>query len=192
MEKFKRMSHEELVALLRSYGISHGPIVDTTRTLYEKKLLEFERKKTGSAGSTYESKQQYSRKDYDNDNDNYDTYEEETYTKTYSYPQAQQMVREDLRSRGESNTYQNISQVRHQSTYSQGVEPRRPIRPKAKEEEAPSQPSKRFLPLWLQILLLLIFAGYLAYLYFRDTKENPFKFLEENLFPSGESAASTD
>ncbi|XP_018416213.1 PREDICTED: emerin [Nanorana parkeri] len=180
MDKLKNLTNAELIKLLQDYGIQHGPIVDSTRTLYEKRLYEFERKKkTGSAESSYESRQQYSTK-YDENQDDYETYEEETYTKSYNRPQAHQRVREDLRNNSKigENTYQNISQVRHQSSYSQGVEARKPIRPKPKEEE-PKQLTRRFLPLWLQLILLLLLTGFLVYLYCRETNQNPFLFLQE-------------
>nr|ACO51664.1 Emerin [Aquarana catesbeiana] len=45
MDKFKNLSDAELIKVLREYGINHGPILDSTRTVYEKKLVEFERKK---------------------------------------------------------------------------------------------------------------------------------------------------
>ncbi|KAM5145461.1 emerin [Mantella aurantiaca] len=191
MDKIKHMSNEELKSLLLEYGFQPGPIVESTRTLYEKKLVEYERKKKtfpASSGS-YESRQQYSTREYDDNQDDYETYEEETYTKKYYPQQAHQRIKEDLRnnSRMGENAYQNVSQVRQQSSYSQGVEARRPIRPKAKED--PKQPSRRFLPLWLQLLLLLLFAGSLVYLYFRQTDQDPFKFLQETLRQSGQDAA---
>ncbi|CAI9553800.1 unnamed protein product [Staurois parvus] len=196
MDKFKKLSDEQLIKVLREYGIPHGPVVGSTRILYEKKLVEFERKKNtypSSAESSYESRQQYSTREYDDNQDDYETYEEETYTKTYPQPQAHQRVREDLRanSRSKENTYQNISQMRYQTSYSQGVEPRKPIRPKAMEEE-PKQPPRRFLPLWLQLLLLLLFTGFLVYLYFQETDQNPFKLLKGSLYPSENDAHSAD
>ncbi|XP_072287174.1 emerin isoform X2 [Pyxicephalus adspersus] len=196
MNKFKNLSDAELINILQDYGIQHGPIVDSTRTLYEKKLYEYERQKKtfpGSAEPSYESRQKYSTREYDDNQDDYETYEEETYTKTYARPQTYQRVREDFQnnSRFGDNTYKDISHVHHQSSYSKGVEPRRPIRPKAKEEEA-EQSTRRFLPLWLQLLLLLVFAGFLVYLYISNTDQNPFKFLEESLYLSEKTADSAN
>ncbi|KAI5612344.1 emerin isoform X1, partial [Silurus asotus] len=39
-------SSDELCKLLDEYGINHGPIVDSTRKLYEKKLSDAMAKKT--------------------------------------------------------------------------------------------------------------------------------------------------
>ncbi|KAM4020138.1 emerin isoform 1-T2 [Anomaloglossus baeobatrachus] len=182
MEKFKKMTDEELISTLRKYGLQYGPIVGSTRTLYEKKLFQFEREKTKFPGSTssYESRQQYSTRHYDDDNGDNHTYEEEEYTKTYHYPQAHQRTKDDVQNRSYSskeNTYQNVSQSRYQSTYSQGVEPRKPIRPKQKEET----PVKRFIPLWLQLLLLLLITAFLVYMYVLQTDDNPFKLIQDSL-----------
>ncbi|XP_072287173.1 emerin isoform X1 [Pyxicephalus adspersus] len=68
MNKFKNLSDAELINILQDYGIQHGPIVDSTRTLYEKKLYEYERQKKtfpGSAEPSYESRQKYSTREYD-------------------------------------------------------------------------------------------------------------------------------
>ncbi|XP_073495960.1 emerin [Phyllobates terribilis] len=180
MEKFKKMTDEELISTLRKYGLQYGPILGTTRTLYEKKLFQYERENTNLPASTssYESRQQYSTTHYDDDNGDNHTYEEE-YTTTYQYPQAQQRTRDDLQNRSYSrkeNAYQNVSQSRYQSSFSQGVEPRKPIRPKQKEET----PVKRFIPLWLQLLLLFLIAAFLVYMYVLQMDDNPFKAIEES------------
>ncbi|XP_063792471.1 emerin [Pseudophryne corroboree] len=197
MQKYRNMSNEEIIKSLKKYGLSHGPVVGSTRTLYEKKLLEFESERTtlpSSANSSpesreqyskrhfddeddssYTSREQYSRRNYDDDNGDNETYEEEVYTRTSRYPEVYQ--RPDLQNKSYSSPgsmYQNISQVRHQSSYSQGVEPRKPIRPKKKEEEE-EKPVKRFLPLWLQLFLFVLFAGFLVYLYLCQADDNPFR-----------------
>ncbi|XP_040261136.1 emerin isoform X2 [Bufo bufo] len=186
--KLKNMTDEELISTLRKYGIQHGPILGTTRTLYEKKLLQYEREKTKFPASTssYTSRQQYSGRDFDDDSDSYGsrqrkrdvdddngdshTYEEEV-TRTYHYPQTRSYSSND-------NVYQNISQPRYQSSYSQGVEPRKPIRPKQKEE---TTPVKRLIPIWLQLLMLLLFSAFLVYMYLLQTEENPFRLVEGSL-----------
>lgn len=183
MEKFKDMTDEELISTLRKYKIQHGPIVGTTRTLYEKKLIQYEREKTKfpTSTSSYESRQQYSSRNYDDDDKgDKHTYEEEEYTKTYHNPQSYQRAKDDLQNRSyirKENMYQNVSQSQYQSPYSQGVEPRKPIRPKQMEET----PVKRFIPLWFQLLLLLLFVAFLVYMYILQMDDNPFKIVEGGL-----------
>ncbi|XP_069842278.1 emerin [Dendropsophus ebraccatus] len=180
MEKIKSMTDEELISTLRKYGVQPGPIVGTTRTLYEKKLYQYQREKTKLPTSTSSNEsRQYSRRDYDDDDGDSHTYEEE-YTKTYHYPQAYQRPKEDLQNRSYStrdNAYQNISQTHYQSSYSQGVEPRKPIRIKQKEEA----PVKRFIPLWLQLFLLLLITGFLVYMYLLQTDNDPFSSIKSLL-----------
>ncbi|XP_053328955.1 emerin [Spea bombifrons] len=89
MDEYKRMSDGELIEVLRKYNIPHGPVVGTTRKLYEKKVYEYERKKgrfPPSFGS-YDSRPQFRNTDYEDDND---IYQEETITRTVGYPQAYQ------------------------------------------------------------------------------------------------------
>ncbi|KAM4697125.1 emerin [Rhinophrynus dorsalis] len=95
METFKNMSDEELIAALRKRNLPYGPIVGTTRTLYEKKLFEHERSKTINRPTlgAYDSQQHYTSRTYENDDDE-DTYEEETVIRTYQYPQAHQRIME--------------------------------------------------------------------------------------------------
>ncbi|XP_053551718.1 emerin isoform X1 [Bombina bombina] len=61
MEQYNKMTDEELIRTLKKYGMNPGPIVGTTRTLYEKKLYEVERTKTRyppSSDSSVESREE--------------------------------------------------------------------------------------------------------------------------------------
>ncbi|XP_007955342.1 emerin [Orycteropus afer afer] len=42
MDDYAGLSDSELVAVLRQYNIPHGPVVGSTRKLYEKKIYEYE------------------------------------------------------------------------------------------------------------------------------------------------------
>uniref|UniRef100_G3SXA5 Emerin n=1 Tax=Loxodonta africana TaxID=9785 RepID=G3SXA5_LOXAF len=42
MDDYAVLSDAELVAMLRQYNIPHGPVVGSTRKLYEKKIFEYE------------------------------------------------------------------------------------------------------------------------------------------------------
>ncbi|XP_069065576.1 emerin isoform X2 [Pleurodeles waltl] len=61
MEQFKGMTDEELISALKKYSIPHGPVVGTTRKLYEKKIYEYETQRTKHSPS----KQTYTYSDSD-------------------------------------------------------------------------------------------------------------------------------
>lgn len=42
MDDYAVLSDAELAAVLRQYNIPHGPVVGSTRKLYEKKIFEYE------------------------------------------------------------------------------------------------------------------------------------------------------
>uniref|UniRef100_A0A0K8S0W6 Emerin-like protein n=1 Tax=Crotalus horridus TaxID=35024 RepID=A0A0K8S0W6_CROHD len=42
MDEYKGMTDKELIARLKKYSIPHGPLVGSTRKLYEKKIYEYE------------------------------------------------------------------------------------------------------------------------------------------------------
>ncbi|XP_061469961.1 emerin [Rhineura floridana] len=46
MEEFKGLTDKELIARLKKYSIPHGPVVGSTRKLYEKKVYEYETERT--------------------------------------------------------------------------------------------------------------------------------------------------
>lgn len=89
------MSDEELAALLSRHGISHGPIVETTRSLYEKKLTEII---SGTKSSLREKSKASEGSDH-NSSDHTEWYEETiTYTEAYPRPSIRQRIREDFTS----------------------------------------------------------------------------------------------
>ncbi|XP_069501546.1 emerin [Ambystoma mexicanum] len=46
MEQYRGMTDEELISALKKYSIPHGPVVGSTRKLYEKKIYEVETQRT--------------------------------------------------------------------------------------------------------------------------------------------------
>ncbi|XP_078520756.1 emerin isoform X4 [Lissotriton helveticus] len=207
MEKYKGMTDEELISALKKYSIAHGPVVGTTRKLYERKIYEFETQKTkhspskqtytysDSESPMYESKRYdvLSREGLSKGSPAYqpeggDDYYSESYstTKTYSEPPVRQRLREEdvvspnIESKyySKENAYQNVSQYSASSGSSMSVEPRRGIREKPKEAE--STTARRFCPLWLQFVLLFLIIGFLAFVYFfvQPEDENPFKEIQ--------------
>ncbi|XP_063288761.1 emerin [Pelobates fuscus] len=176
MDEYKRMSDEELISTLRKYNISHGPIVGSTRVLYEKKLYECEHQKRTFQPSFASHELEYRNRDFEND-DVSEEYYEEKITRTAGYPQTFQRKSEFSKERDyyKDNSYQNISQTRQSLGTSQRVEARKPIRENKRNEVSFRT---RYIPLWLQLFLLILLIGALAYLYYvKHAEENPFKTL---------------
>ncbi|XP_065427630.1 emerin-like [Chrysemys picta bellii] len=46
MERYRGLTDTELIAMLQRYGIAHGPVVGSTRKLYERKICEYESQRT--------------------------------------------------------------------------------------------------------------------------------------------------
>nr|XP_033778455.1 emerin isoform X2 [Geotrypetes seraphini] len=171
MEKYKGMTDEELITSLKKFNIPHGPILKTTRKLYEKKMYEFEsqRKRMPPTEVTYD------------DPDTEQMYEESfSTTKTYGAEPPRYRGTQEVFDSGNinrdyfsQNTYQDVSQYRMASSASPSlrVEPRRAIREKKEESQ-----KRHLFPLWLQFLLLFLFIGFLALVYFftQSKDENPF------------------
>ncbi|XP_030049976.1 emerin isoform X1 [Microcaecilia unicolor] len=206
MEKYKGMTDEELIASLKKYNIPHGPILKTTRKLYEKKIYAFEsqRKRMPPMEVTYDDPdsgshlyrsnryydspavEQYGRHSYPyGENDSEQMYEESfSTTKTYDAEPPRYRGTQEVFDSGNinrnyfsQNTYQDVSQYRTASSASPSL--RVEPRKAIREKE---EPQKRHLfPLWLQLFLLLLFIGFLALVYFftQYKDENPFQILEE-------------
>nr|XP_038955427.1 emerin isoform X1 [Rattus norvegicus] len=85
MDDYAVLSDTELAAVLRQYNIPHGPIVGSTRKLYEKKIFEYEtQRRRLSPPSSSSSSFSYRFSDYNDD------YYEESYltTRTYGEPES--------------------------------------------------------------------------------------------------------
>ncbi|XP_074134242.1 emerin isoform X2 [Sminthopsis crassicaudata] len=76
MEDYRRLSDEELSRMLKLYNIPHGPIVGSTRKLYEKKIYEYESQRTKLAPGTIGTYQH---------SVDFDNYYEESYSTTKTY-----------------------------------------------------------------------------------------------------------
>ncbi|XP_048346595.1 emerin [Sphaerodactylus townsendi] len=50
MEEYRGLTDNELIARLKKYAIPHGPVVGTTRKIYEKKIYEYEKERTKNPG----------------------------------------------------------------------------------------------------------------------------------------------
>nr|XP_016846690.1 PREDICTED: emerin isoform X1 [Anolis carolinensis] len=93
--------------------------------------------------------------------------------------------RHDLSTERDSSSYQSVFQRKSSGLSSLGVEPRRAIHPERQAQTAAaatkasdrSAGTKRYLPLWLQLLVFILLAGFLAFVYFYlqdGANDNPF------------------
>ncbi|XP_064415276.1 emerin (Emery-Dreifuss muscular dystrophy) isoform X3 [Latimeria chalumnae] len=172
MEDLKNLSDHELLDLLKKYDIPHGPIVETTRQLYEKKLQNYLTK-----GKTSPSPKS-SPMQTDGAGDFTEEYEEYTCTTYYTEKPARQRVREEETSNSESlrssfYTPVNTSRSTLHSRVSTATSLRSTPPPSAKEKDPPG---KRFLPVWFQLLVFLLIVGFLFYVFWsmEPAHENPF------------------
>ncbi|XP_037677465.1 emerin [Choloepus didactylus] len=155
MDDYAVLSDAELVAVLRQYNIPHGPVVGSTRKLYEKKIFEYEtRRRRLSPPNSSASSFSYRFSDLDStsvDSDMYDLpkkeddllyqskgyndgYYEESYlsTRTYGEPGSggsSKGLREPLTSLHDADTFHQ--QVQDDNLFSSSEE-------EGKERECPS------------------------------------------------------
>ncbi|XP_060794157.1 emerin (Emery-Dreifuss muscular dystrophy) [Neoarius graeffei] len=177
MSSLSSKSSEELCKLLDEYGINHGPIVDSTRKLYEKKLTEaMAKNKKPSSDKTYYREEQ----------------EEITYV-TY-HPSVQHENFGDVTRR--MRTYENADDADNENepiisytrTAYQSTPRSRPTAYTSKsslQDASPgtvrSEGSKSGgVPGWLRVLVFIIIAVFLYYVYsnMESADENPFKKID--------------
>ncbi|KAM6143695.1 emerin [Erethizon dorsatum] len=147
MDDYSVLSDTELAAVLRQYNIPHGPVVGSTRKLYEKKIFEYESQRrrlsppdssassyrfsdldsTSSGSDMYDLPKKedallYQSKGYNDD------YYEESYltTRTYGEPEAKGF-RQSATSLSDRDTFHH--QVREESVFSEedGKDRERPM-----------------------------------------------------------------
>ncbi|XP_060109233.1 emerin-like [Heteronotia binoei] len=92
----------------------------------------------------------------------------------------------DVASERDSGSYQTVFHRKSSGPSSLGVEPRRAIRPELqapKKDLGGDKGTKRYLPLWPQLLLFVLLAGFLAFTYYflqGNADDNPFvKYLRQ-------------
>nr|XP_060619200.1 uncharacterized protein LOC132767856 isoform X1 [Anolis sagrei ordinatus] len=91
--------------------------------------------------------------------------------------------RNDVSTERDSSSYQSVFHRKSSGLSSLGVEPRRAIRPELQAQTSAAKASdrsagtKRYIPLWLQFLVFILLAGFLAFVYFYlqdGANDNPF------------------
>uniref|UniRef100_A0A3Q3WQN2 LEM domain-containing protein n=1 Tax=Mola mola TaxID=94237 RepID=A0A3Q3WQN2_MOLML len=149
MSSLSNMSAQEISELLDEYGIKHGPVVDTTRSLYERKLKEAMskgRKGKPSLDKTY--------------------YREEgnlTTICTVLLNSSSSSELYNFTSLKRSYTYDTPSTYRNSYLKSTPMKPTQDTPTTAK--------SSSFVPLWVQIVFFLAVAIFL-YLVFSNMETN--------------------
>ncbi|XP_029521162.1 emerin-like [Oncorhynchus nerka] len=193
MATLKSKSDQEIRELLDEYGIKHGPIVDTTRPLYEKKLKEAMAKdkkvtKPSSDKTFYREEQEEV---------TYVTYRTPVISegpsgdgKPYmrSRPEYSEMdfVDEKLYSRSRpeysrGRQYVDEPHVYNTPSYSSYSKPTPVVKSGGvvvKEEKTES--SGRLVPLWIQFLVFLIVAGFLYFIFINmeSVESSPFNRIQ--------------
>ncbi|KAK3540530.1 hypothetical protein QTP70_034084 [Hemibagrus guttatus] len=158
-------SDQEISWMLDDYGIKHGPVVGSTRSLYEKKLRDMmakRRKMTQASERAIYKKQQ----------------DEDVYL-----PQRKSWGQEVFSSRGNAmfstedrevdiveepmvSPYYTVSQGKYTA-----------VRQERTQEKTQSQDSGRFVPLWLQMVVFLLVAAVLVFIFINMEAAQPFRRL---------------
>lgn len=178
MTSLSYKSADELSKLLDEYGIKHGPVVESTRKLYEKKLMEAMAKNKKSV-----SDKTYYREEA----------EEVTYV-TYHQPVMQESfgdVTRRSRNTGYAeeveNAYEPIVSHAQASYYSAPRSSKSAYTTKSGFQENPSSGKSKSaegktggVPGWLRLLVFVLIAVVLYYVYsnIESTDENPFQKIE--------------
>ncbi|KAM9830748.1 uncharacterized protein ACBT44_005503 [Syngnathus typhle] len=161
-------STDELRFLLDEYGIKHGPVVDSTRSLYEKKIRE----------AMAKEKRVYPKKS----DKTYYREEEEEVTYVYSPPVRSHLPEDYSRLYTSAKPEWTEREVQHERyTYDTASSPYASARlrategrPKKSHEDIPKEPkSSRFIPVWVQLLFFLVAAVFL-YLVFANMETNDY------------------
>uniref|UniRef100_A0A3P9PKA4 Si:ch211-150o23.2 n=1 Tax=Poecilia reticulata TaxID=8081 RepID=A0A3P9PKA4_POERE len=147
MASLDNKSPQEISDLLDEYGIKHGPVVGTTKSLYVKKLKEAMAKGKKAKPS--------SDKTYYREEGNHTSYS--SYSSSRPEYKGRDLVDEpymyDTPSTYSSNSYA------------------KPTPMKSEPEKPKAQKSSRLIPLWLQFVFFLALAAFL-YLVFSNMETN--------------------
>ncbi|XP_067227400.1 emerin (Emery-Dreifuss muscular dystrophy) isoform X1 [Chanodichthys erythropterus] len=177
MSSLSGKSDKEISQLLDEYGIKHGPIVESTRKLYEKKLKEAMAKNTkpSSSDKTYYREEQ-----------------EEVEYLTYHQPQPQLTRHDgfgDVIRRSKITDYRDDDDVGHtnepiisptRTTYQSSSRPGPSVSKSIQRGASPETSKPGGVPAWLRVLVFLIIAVFLYYVYtcMEPAEETPFKTIQ--------------
>uniref|UniRef100_A0A3P9H5R0 LEM domain-containing protein n=1 Tax=Oryzias latipes TaxID=8090 RepID=A0A3P9H5R0_ORYLA len=180
MSSFSNMSAEEISYLLDEHGIKHGPVVDSTRNLYEKKLKEAMAKKKQAKPSPD--------KTFYREEEEEVTYVYRTPTKSENFMESRPYMRskpewtaEELEHSASYSGYSRSSEYRGRD-YDE-LSHKLPVGAKTgpirSGQDAPKAPkSPRLIPLWVQFLCFLAVAVFLYFVFSSMESSEPLKVIE--------------
>ncbi|KAI7794039.1 emerin (Emery-Dreifuss muscular dystrophy) isoform X2 [Triplophysa rosa] len=183
MASLSDKSDKEIGQLLDEYGIKHGPIVDSTRKLYEKKLKEAMAKNTNPSSSdkTFYREEQ--------EEVEYVTYQPQQFT---MHDGSGDVIRRskvgdsnfahDTRSSQYTNFRDDYTQkpIISQTRATYQTSPPGPSVSKTSQLSASSENKSGGVPGWLRVLVFLVIAVFLYYVYstMEPEEEGPFKKIQ--------------
>ncbi|KAF4096778.1 emerin (Emery-Dreifuss muscular dystrophy) [Onychostoma macrolepis] len=188
MSSLSGKSDKEISQLLDEYGIKHGPIVGTTRNLYEKKLNEAMTKKAkpSSSDKTYYREEQ--------EEVEYITYHQSPQLNMYDGSGdvtrrskvtdadfAQDIRRSKLTDyRDEVKSYNNESIISPTRLSYQSSSRPGPSVSMQRVQSSPETSKSGGVPGWLRVLVFVIIAVFLYYVYtwMEPAEETPFKSIK--------------
>lgn len=159
--------------MLDDYGIKHGPVVDSTRNLYEKKLREAMAKERKAKRPSERAFYRVEEKDHHHHHHH------------HRRPMRQEGFTGDWRTNsGLRSEYEELDTVDEPAVFRTQTSYRNLTRPpmhryETQREPTPEKSSGRVIPLWLQILLFLIVACTLVFIFLimESSESGPFRRL---------------
>ncbi|KAI7798047.1 hypothetical protein IRJ41_021305 [Triplophysa rosa] len=194
-------SMDEIRWLLDDYGIKHGPVVESTRALYEKKLREAmakQRKKPQSDRTNYREEAEEVTYVHRDRPAQYDLVSDRTWPdhRWAEYTHEPPIYRaQAYRNMSQSkNSHYDLVSDRAQSGYRWGdytdeppiyrsqasnrnMSQSRNLPSESQSEEPPENGSTRLVPVWLKILVFLIVSGLLYLVFINMESADPIKRL---------------
>ncbi|KAK7136074.1 hypothetical protein R3I94_014659 [Phoxinus phoxinus] len=163
MTMLSSKSNDEIRGMLDDYGIKHGPVVDSTRALYEKKLRE--------------AMVKHRRTQPQSDRTFYREEEEEEVTYVHHRrPQHYGDVSDRTWSDYRGMDYIDEPAVYRTQTYGNTSQTRN-VSPEPQIQKTPEKSSTHLVPVWLQILVFLIISGLLYLVFINMEPAEPVKRL---------------
>ncbi|XP_030225880.1 emerin [Gadus morhua] len=184
MSTLSNKSDQEISALLDEYGIKHGPIVDSTRSLYEKKIQQAmgnKGKAKPSSDKTYyrEEEEEVTYLSYRSPSMSEGYGDREQYSHS-GQEYAQRNLQDEnpyLRSRSEVYRSPDVVDKHYDTPLTYSTASYSNATPVKCSVPVPEEKSHRLIPLWVQFLVFLIVAVFLYFVIcnMESTHSEPFK-----------------